>query len=103
MDSAVSVKATAVSPPAPAPRAPEIKDISFNRLKATVEVLMPKNDVDDQPLTGPITNLKITVKSGEYQDVKDMPGKFNPGQEYKVDVDVPTWNTSYDFEAVATI
>lgn len=103
MDSAASVKSTAVSPPVPAPRPPEIKGVSFNRLKATVEVLMPKNDVEDQPLAGPITNIKITVKSTGYQNTKEVPGKFNPGQEYKVEMDVPAWNTPYDFEAVVTV
>jgi hypothetical protein len=104
MDSAASPKSTAVSPPVPAPKPPEINGVSFNRLTATVEVLLPSTDVDGIPLAGPITNIKVAWKAiGQEGGEKNVPGTFSPGQEYKVDIEVPAWNTSYDFEAVVTV
>jgi hypothetical protein len=108
MDSAPSAIVSAQSPVQPAPAPPVINSVTFNKLVATIVVTLPVDDVNGEPLKE-LTNVKIFcgltgTLTPESIPIKEFPGgSYSPGSQQTVEVNVPAWNTMYDFEAEVSI
>ena len=114
-DSAPSAIVTATSP-AQMPAAPVINSVIFldpTQLKATVNVTLSDTDAAGRPYsplvffsavkifvgpTGTLTPETVaTVFPATDADT------YIPGQQHEFEVDVPNWNTAYDFEAEVSL
>lgn len=100
-----SAVVTAVSPAKPLPNAPVIDSVTFNKLVGTIVLTMPTTDKNSDPLTDNLDGIRVffgptgtdlsTVPPAEF------PGSYAPGSQQTVQVTVPSWETSFDFEAEA--
>ena len=121
-DSAPSAIFTATSPAQAAPAPPVINSVTFNRLRATVNVTLPIADAEGSAYTpamffaavkiffGPTGTLTPESVPVSFPDVPEnglepltTVHSFLPGQQHDFEVDVPAWATAYDFEAEVSI
>ena len=106
MDSAPSFIVSAQSPAQPAPAAPVINGVTFNKLVATITVTLPAADMDGEALTE-IKNLKTKfgISGSDLSTVswQDNEGPGIPGGQATAQMTVPEWGTSYDFEAEVSV
>jgi len=107
MDSAPSIIVSAASPPQAVPMPPILDSPVFDKLRAAIHITMPSVDVNGDPLTV-ITGVKLFYGPSGTDILalppKEFSGPFDVGGVgYSLEVDVPTWNTEYDFMAEVSI
>ncbi len=93
----------------PAPAPPALAAPSFDGVVATLVVTMPTVDVNNNPLPGPLTAIKVffapagTLAGNAGVAPVVIPGSFAPGSQESVAVTVPDYLTAYDFDAEVSI